>query len=264
MNSNKRQQVNVVGCRVDVSSVRAAVSSIVHLTQTRRRGYVCLANVHMCMTALDDAEFAKVLAQASLVLADGRPVYWAQRLLGARTARQVRGVDLMLAVCAEAQQQGLKLGLYGGKDAELLQQLQQQLALRFPNLIISYAWAPPFRPLSAAEDASQCLAIEQAEVDILLVGIGCPKQEIWMASHQQLNAVMLGVGAAFDFVAGVKQQAPVLLQRFGFEWVHRLLSEPVRLSGRYLRNNPRFLLRFVGQWLQGCFGRHLDSQQKDK
>ncbi len=264
MNSNKRQQVNVVGCRVDVSSVRAAVSSIVHLTQTSRRGYVCLANVHMCMTALDDAEFAKVLAQASLVLADGRPVYWAQRLLGARTARQVRGVDLMLAVCAEAQQQGLKLGLYGGKDAELLQQLQQQLALRFPNLIISYAWAPPFRPLSAAEDASQCLAIEQAEVDILLVGIGCPKQEMWMASHQQLNAVMLGVGAAFDFVAGTKQQAPVLLQRFGFEWVHRLLSEPVRLSGRYLRNNPRFLLRFVGQWLQGCFGRHRDSQQKDK
>jgi N-acetylglucosaminyldiphosphoundecaprenol N-acetyl-beta-D-mannosaminyltransferase len=247
-----------------VSSVRAAVSSIVHLTQTSRRGYVCLANVHMCMTALDDADFAKVLAQASLVLADGRPVYWAQRLLGARTARQVRGVDLMLAVCAEAQQQGLKLGLYGGKDAELLQQLQQQLALRFPNLIISYAWAPPFRPLSAAEDASQCLAIEQAEVDILLVGIGCPKQEMWMASHQQLNAVMLGVGAAFDFVAGTKQQAPVLLQRFGFEWVHRLLSEPVRLSGRYLRNNPRFLLRFVGQWLQGCFGRHRDSQQKDK
>ncbi len=269
MNSNKRQQVNVVGCRVDVSSVSAAVSSIVHLTQTSRRGYVCLANVHMCMTALDDAEFAAVLSNASLVLADGRPVYWAQRLLGARAAGQVRGVDLMLAICAQAQQQGLKLGLYGGKDSALLQQLQQQLALRFPNLIISYAWAPPFRPLIAAEDAAQCQAIQQAEVDILLVGIGCPKQEMWMASHQQLNAVMLGVGAAFDFIAGTKQQAPVLLQRLGFEWIHRLFSEPVRLSGRYLRNNPRFLLRFIGQWLRGCFGgqrdgRDCDSHHKNK
>ncbi|TXH98090.1 MAG: WecB/TagA/CpsF family glycosyltransferase [Rheinheimera sp.] len=245
-----RQQVDVVGCLIDVSDVSTAAEKIVSLAKHQRQGYVCLANVHMCMTAKDDLAFAAVLRQASLVVADGRPVYWAQRLLGAQSARQVRGVDLMLELCKLAETTGLKLGFYGGQDETLLTQLQQQLLSMFPRLQIVYAWAPPFRPLSEQEDALQRRRMINSGADVLLVGLGCPKQECWMAEHQQLPLVMLGVGAAFDFIAGRKKQAHRLFQRLGLEWLHRLFSEPVRLSGRYFRHNPRFILGFTKQWLR--------------
>lgn len=250
MFNEQRQQVEVVGCRVDVADVAAAAGQIVQLAQTARQGYVCLANVHMCMTAQDDPSFAAVLSQANFVFADGRPVYWAQRLLGAATASQVRGVDLVLALCRQAESTGIRIGFYGGQNAELLALLQQQLLLKFPRLQIVYAFAPPFRPLSAEEDAWQRQRMTDAGIDILLVGLGCPKQELWMAEHQQLQMVMLGIGAAFDFIAGNKQQAPRIFQRLGLEWLHRLLSEPLRLTGRYIRHNPRFLLRFAAQWFR--------------
>lgn len=251
----QRQQVDVVGCRVDVATVSTASDALVRLAQQSGRGYVCLANVHMCMTALDDADFARVLSDASFVFADGRPVYWAQRLLGARQAKQVRGVDLMLALCQHAEAAGLRIGFYGGQDEAFLAQLQHKLLQQFPMLQIVYLWAPPFRPLTETEDALQSRRIIDAAPDILFVGLGCPKQEIWMARHQHLPVVMLGVGAAFDFVAGVKQQAPRIFQWLGLEWLHRLLNEPIRLSGRYARHNPRFLVRFTGQWLRSLFAK---------
>lgn len=253
--TRQRRQQNVIGCQIDVSSVAAACDEIVALVEAKQRGYVCLANVHMCMEAWDQPAFAQVLQEALLVLPDGRPIFWAQRLLGQRQARQVRGLDLVLALCAKAEREGLRMGLFGGKDQELLTQLNMRLLCRFPLLQISYAYAPPFRPLTATETAQQVHAIHQAKVDILLVGLGCPKQELWMAQHQpQVNAVMLGVGAAFDFLAGQKLIAPRWLQQLGLEWMFRLLSEPSRLTGRYLRHNPRFILRFGLQYFRGMMG----------
>jgi len=255
-------QIAIVGCPVQISSLALAVEAITQLvvqtTQVARQqgGYVCLANVHMCMEAIDDPAFLQVLQQAELVLADGRPIFWAQRLLGAEQAHQVRGLNLVLALCQQMQQQGLRLGIYGGQDDALLAQLKVQLLRHFPELNIVYAYAPPFRPLTATEDAAQIAAIQQAQVDVLLVGLGCPKQEYWMAAHRsQLSAVMLGVGAAFDFIAGRKAHAPRFLQALGLEWLFRLLSEPRRLSGRYLKHNPRFLLRFGLQYVRHIISR---------
>lgn len=250
------QQIAIVGCQVQVSSLTQAVQAITERAPQRQGGYVCLANVHMCMEAIDDPVFAKVLQQAELVLADGRPIFWAQRLLGARQAEQVRGLNLVLALCQQMQHQGLRLGIYGGQDDALLALLKVQLLRRFPDLNIVYAYAPPFRPLTVVEDELQIAAITEARVDILLVGLGCPKQENWMAAHRtQLTAVMLGVGAAFDFIAGRKAHAPAWLQALGLEWLFRLLSEPRRLSGRYLKHNPRFLLRFGLQYFQSIISR---------
>lgn len=274
------QQVAVIGCQIEISSVAQAVADILQLapqampaeelptpqllqplqapqaSQVRRGSYVCLANVHMCMEAIDDPAFAQVLQQAALVLADGRPVYWAQRLLGAAAAKQVRGLDLVLALCQSMQQKGLRLGIYGGQDEALLAQLKLHLLRQFSDLSIVYAYAPPFRPLTAAEDAVQVAAINAAKVDVLLVGLGCPKQECWMAAHQsELSAVMLGVGAAFDFIAGRKAYAPKFLQALGLEWLFRLLSEPRRLSGRYVKHNPRFILRFGAQYFRSIISR---------
>lgn len=259
MFNQQRQQIDVVGCLVDVSDVATAAADVLHLAQSARRGYVCLANVHMCMTAGDDADFAAVLGQAALVFADGRPIFWAQRLFGAGVAQQVRGVDLMLALCREAEAKGLKLGFYGGEDEALLADLSRQLLALFPRLQLVYRWAPPFRPLTPQEDAEQCQRIQEAAPDLLFVGLGCPKQEFWMAQHQHLDVVMLGVGAAFDFIAGRKQQAPRAVQRLGIEWLHRLLSEPARLAGRYIRHNPRFLLRLSAQWASALIAKKKDN-----
>lgn len=250
------QQIVIVGCPVQISSLAQAVDAITMRSQQRQGGYVCLANVHMCMEAIDDPVFLRVLQQAALVLADGRPIFWAQRLLGATKAQQVRGFNLVLALCAQIQQQELRLGFYGGQDDAVLAQLKLHLLRRFPQLNIVYAYAPPFRVLSAAEDQDQVAAIKAARVDILLVGLGCPKQEWWMAAHRsQLSAVMLGVGAAFDFIAERKAHAPAWLQAIGLEWLFRLLSEPRRLSGRYLKHNPRFMLRFGLQYVQSIISR---------
>ena len=260
-----RQRQDIIGCQIDISSVNKACNDILLAVAAQQSGYVCLANVHMCMEALDRPEFARVLDNAMLVLPDGRPILWGQRLLGQRQAKQVRGLDLVLALCAKAEQQGLRLGLYGGTDAALLSQLKMRLLLRFPLLRLSYSFAPPFRPLTATETADQLAAIQAAKVDILLVGLGCPKQEFWMAQVQaQLPSpssggslpVMLGVGAVFDFLAGRKMTAPKLVQRLGLEWLFRLLSEPTRLTGRYLRHNPRFILRFGLQYIRGMIKHH--------
>jgi len=253
-------QIEILGTAVNVTQRPQAVAEILQRATLRQGGYICLANVHMCMEAIDDPDFLQVLQQAALVLPDGRPIFWAQRLLGAAAASQVRGFDLVLALCQQMQQQGLKLGLYGGQDQALLVQLKVKLLQHCPELQITYAYAPPFRPLTVAEDQLQIEAICASGVDVLLVGLGCPKQEWWMAAHQQqIPSVMLGVGAAFDFIAGRKLHAPKWLQSFGLEWLFRLLSEPRRLSGRYLKHNPRFMLRFLAQYFKMKFSRHHGS-----
>lgn len=290
MVNEQSMQVKILGTTVQISHVTQAVAQILQRVEQRVQrvdqqqnrqhklsedrhpqqleqiqqpelpqqagGYVCLANVHMCMEAIDDSSFRQVLQQAALVLADGRPIFWAQRLLGATEASQVRGFDLVLALCHEMQAKGLKLGLYGGQDQTLLLQLKIKLLQQCPDLNIAYAYAPPFRPLTPEEDQQQMMAIQTAGVDVLLVGLGCPKQEWWMAAHQQqIGAVMLGVGAAFDFIAGRKVHAPRWLQSLGLEWLFRLLSEPRRLTGRYLKHNPRFMLRFAAQYFKMKFSR---------
>ncbi len=252
---SENQQISVLGTQVAISSLGHASAAVLQLVQ-QQGGYVCLANVHMCMEAIDEPKFAQVLQHAALVVADGRPIFWAQRLLGAAQAKQVRGLDLVLTLCQQMQQQGLRLGLYGGQDEALLIQLKTRLLQRYPELEIVYAYAPPFRPLTSDEDARQIAAITASKVDILLVGLGCPKQEYWMAAHRhKLSAVMLGVGAAFDFIAGRKSHAPRSMQALGLEWLFRLLSEPQRLTGRYLKHNPRFILRFSTEYFRRMISR---------
>ncbi len=258
------------------NTLQTALSAIAQDLRQGQGGYVCLANVHMCMEAYDDPAFASVLQQARYVLADGRPIFWAQKLLGAGDVAQIRGFDLVLAICQMAAAQGLRLGLYGGLNQTLLQQLEQQLCQRFPALNIVYSYAPPFFSGPLPLDTQALAVIKQQQVQILLVGLGCPKQERWMAMHQaqmampfssvsaadsqtitasQTQAVpalplMFGVGAAFDYLAGSKRHAPTWLQTFGFEWLYRLLLEPQRLTGRYLKHNPRFIFHFGWQWIR--------------
>jgi N-acetylglucosaminyldiphosphoundecaprenol N-acetyl-beta-D-mannosaminyltransferase len=214
-----------------------------------------VATVNNVIEAYDDPGYRAVMDGADLVTPDGMPLVWGLRLLGVPDATRVYGPDLTPLVCEQAAKQGIAVGFYGGTEA-VLQQLTANLRRRFPLLKIAYCFSPPFRPSTVSEDRRTTEDINRSGARILFVGLGAPKQERWMADHQaKVNAVMLGVGAAFDFLAGNKRQAPRLMQRLGLEWLYRLVHEPRRLWRRYLYRNPRFVVLFATQLLRERLGR---------
>jgi N-acetylglucosaminyldiphosphoundecaprenol N-acetyl-beta-D-mannosaminyltransferase len=245
------QQRYVLGQRLDATDYADATARVVDWARRGESRYVCLSNVHMVMEGWDDQNFRQIINTADLITTDGVPLVWCLRALGVPSAVRVYGPDLTLHVCATAAQQQLAIGLYGG-TAQSLKEFAALLQSRFPAIEIACSIAPPFRPLTAAEDATYTKQLAESGARILFVGIGCPKQEIWMSEHRgRLNMPMLGVGAAFDFHAGRIKQAPAWLQAIGLEWLFRLLMEPRRLWRRYAWHNPRFVLFFIGQLLRG-------------
>jgi len=239
----------ILGMRVDVASLPIAVAAVDSYVKQGGGHYVCVSNVHMCMESFDDINFRKLVNAADLVVPDGKPLVWGQSLLGVNDAQQVRGMDLMLTLCEHAAKEGVPIGLYGA-TSDILSKLEKNLQDRFKGIQIASVIAPPFRELTTEENERYINQITNAGVRILFVGIGCPKQERWMAENKpNLNCVMLGVGAAFDFIAGEKHHAPDWMQAIGLEWFFRLLCEPRRLWKRYMKQNPRFVWHFLKQLL---------------
>jgi N-acetylglucosaminyldiphosphoundecaprenol N-acetyl-beta-D-mannosaminyltransferase len=244
-------RVNILTMDVDVTALEDAVNFVHDLCDQNVGAYVCVSNVHMCMETYDAPDFAHVVNQADLIIPDGKPLSVAQRLLGYTHAKQVRGQDIMTSLCELSGKETLNIGLYGGSSNQILDLVKANIIRDYPNVHITFAYAPPFRSLTEDEDANVIHELKENKVDILFVGIGCPKQELWMAEHKdKVNCVMLGVGAAFDFIAGNKKHAPRWIQSIGMEWFFRLASEPKRLWKRYLKHNPRFLFLFSLQLLK--------------
>ena len=240
----------VVGTRVDATTYSDAVSRALAWAAQRESRYVCVANVHVAMESHDSAEYRAVINAADLSTPDGMPLVWALRVLGVPEATRVYGPTLTRKLLARAAAERVPVGLYGGTP-EVLARMCKSCRDHFAGLQIAYSYAPPFRQLTPAEDEAIVLAINNSGARILFVGLGCPKQERWMASHKgRVKAVMLGVGAAIDFLAGAKPQAPAWMQSAGLEWLFRLGTEPRRLWRRYLYHNPRFLALFAGQYLK--------------
>jgi N-acetylglucosaminyldiphosphoundecaprenol N-acetyl-beta-D-mannosaminyltransferase len=240
---------SVLGMRVDRLDYADASDRILGLARARASSYVCVATVHMVMEAHDDPDFRTIVDRARLVTSDGMPLVWALRMLGLRDAQQVRGTDLTFTLCKRAAEAGIRVGFYGSSQPTLVR-LCGRLQSLFPALEIAYAHSPPFRPLTQEEQDRASREIADSGTELLFVGLGCPKQERWMAAHtSRIPAVMVGVGAAFDFLAGTKAQPPDWMRRSGMEWVFRLTQEPGRLWRRYLRHNPRFVLAFARQLL---------------
>ncbi len=240
---------HIVGMRVDATSYEDATARIIDWAQTKVGKRVCAANVHMAMETYDSPTFAQVVNQADLVTPDGMPLVWGLRALGIERASRVCGPTLTLTVCAAAAQANLPIALYGG-TAESLVAFADFLVQKFPKIEIACQISPPFRELTPAEDDAYTQQLIASGARILFVGIGCPRQEIWMAAHQsRIPAVMLGVGAAFNFHSGRVKQAPLWMQQTGLEWLFRLLMEPRRLWKRYFKQNPRFVLLFLRQLL---------------
>jgi N-acetylglucosaminyldiphosphoundecaprenol N-acetyl-beta-D-mannosaminyltransferase len=251
-----RAQPNVAS--VEVLDIPLALTDYARMlewideTITRReQGYVCVAAVHTVMESREDVELRAAVLGSTLTVPDGQPLVWALALLGHRLEERVYGPELMARACAHAAQTGQRHYLYGGRDEGALVQLALKLRQRFPGLQIVGSHSPPFRPLTAAEEDEVVADINASHAEVVWVGIGVPKQEKWMARlRDRIDApVLIGVGAAFDFHAGLIPQAPPLLQRNGLEWAFRLLQEPRRLWRRYARHNPRFVSGFARQWM---------------
>lgn len=244
-------RISVLSLNVNITTIHNSLQQIDMLTSKKQGAYVCVSNVHMCMETYDCDDFKKIVNDADIVIPDGKPLSIAQKLLGHADAEQVRGQDIMNAICASSGDKKINVGLYGGSSDALLNTVKAKLLASYPDINISYAYSPPFRPLSVEEDQQVIADINAADVNVLFVGIGCPKQERWMAEHKvSLNCVMLGVGAAYDFIAGSKKHAPRWVQHIGMEWCFRLCSEPTRLWRRYLSTNPRFIWLFSKQILK--------------
>jgi N-acetylglucosaminyldiphosphoundecaprenol N-acetyl-beta-D-mannosaminyltransferase len=235
-------RLNVLGVgisAVDMASTLARIDGWVH---RRERRYVCLATVHGVMECQRDPSLRRVFNASGLTTPDGMPLVWLSWLHGRRHTRRVYGPDLVIALCERSVRQGYRHYFYGGAPG-VAERLAARLRRRFPELQIVGAYTPPFRAMTADEDAEAVRAINRAGPDIVWVGLGSPKQDRWMATHvgHLTASVLIGVGAAFDFHAARKKQAPRWIQRGGVEWLFRLSQEPRRLWRRYLIDNPLFV-----------------------
>ncbi len=237
----------ILGTRVDGTNYPGAVDRIIGWAREGRARYVCVSTVHMVMEGVDDPAYQRMVNAADLVTSDGMPLVWSLRLLGVREARRVYGPDLTPLICERAAKEGIPVGFYGSAP-DVLEAMTTNLRRAYPDLQISYQHSPPFRELSVYEVAHEIETIRASGARVVFVGLGCPKQERWMHERRgDLDAVLVGVGAAFDYVGKTKPQAPRFMQANGLEWLFRLTTEPRRLWRRYLYHNPRFLGMFVAQ-----------------
>lgn len=238
----RRNSLSVLGASIDALSWDDALHAIVKAGEVRESRYVCVCNVHSVVTTTRDPEFRRIVNESDMATPDGAPIAWALRRLGNPAQERISGPDLMWKYLDHAERAGHIVFFYGSTPSTLAS-LRDVLLRSFPRLRIGGMHSPPFRELTTAEDDVETQMINASGAQVVFVGLGCPKQERWMAAHRgRIHSVMIGVGAAFDYHAGVIKRAPLWWQRNGLEWLYRLLSEPRRLFMRYLVTNTLFII----------------------
>lgn len=253
MNHGARTTGSVLGAQIDALPWDRTMPRLLGWADARESRYVTICNVHVVVSASRDAAYRDIINGSDMATPDGAPVAWMLRRQGFVGQPRISGPDLMWALCERAAAESLPVYCYGSTESTLAL-LEARLRAAFPALKMTMD-SPPFRVLSAEEDAAAVERIHASGAGIVFVGLGCPKQERWMAAHRgTIHAVMIGVGAAFDFHAGTVQRAPAWMRNNGLEWLHRLASEPGRLWKRYLVTNTLFLVGAARQLLARLFG----------
>ncbi len=235
--SDPYRAANVLGVAVDAVDLESALARVGSLLRRRQKGYVCAVSVHGVLEARRDPSVARAFADAAMVVPDGTPMVWVGRLQGKRTMRQVTGPDLMHEIVSRLEFAGYSHFFYGGKQGVALE-LALTWMRRFPGTRVAGTYTPPFRDLTAAEEAKLIEVLKQTKPDVIWVGISTPRQERFMRRilpHLE-RGVMFGVGAAFDFHTGRVRDCAAWIKRIGFQWLHRLIQEPRRLWRRNLWN----------------------------
>ncbi len=242
--------VNILGVPLALTDYDETMTWIDATIAHEEKGYICVAATHTIMVCDEDPELRAAVLNSSLTVPDGQPLVWAMNALGGDLEDRVYGPELMARYCEHAAETGTKMYLYGGRNQGALVQLALNLRQRYPGVRIVGGYSPPFRDLSPEEEDALVEEINRSTADVIWVGVGAPKQEKWMANmRDRLDApVLVGVGAAFDFHAGLVPQAPDWMQSSGLEWLYRMVQEPRRLAPRYVRYNPRFITGFARQY----------------
>jgi N-acetylglucosaminyldiphosphoundecaprenol N-acetyl-beta-D-mannosaminyltransferase len=244
--------VTVLGVPLALTDYGRTMDWIDEMISHNEHGYICVAATHTVMVCEEDPELREAVLNSSLTVPDGQPLVWAMNALGGDLSQRVYGPELMARYCERAAETGVRMYLYGGRNQGALVQLALNLRQRFGGVKIVGGYSPPFRDITQEEEDAIVNEINRSRADVIWVGVGAPKQEKWMAAmRDRLDApVMIGVGAAFDFHAGLVPQAPNWMQSSGLEWLYRLAHEPRRLWRRYARYNPRFVTGFARQYLR--------------
>lgn len=249
MTNINRSGASVLGSHIDALEWHEAISTICHWANMRESKYVAICNVHSVVTALQEPQHKQVINSADMATSDGMPITWMLRKLGFPRQQRINGPDLMWKYCEKVEKSGQKVFFYGSTD-ENLALLKARLLAEFPALQIAGMYSPPFRELTEAEDAEVVKRLNDSGAGVVFVGLGCPRQELWMQQHRgKIDAVMIGVGAAFNYHAGTIQRAPLWMQNAGLEWLHRLAADPKRLWKRYLVTNTLFIFAATAQLL---------------
>lgn len=247
-------KAEVFGLGISLGSFQQHVQTILELGREHRSSYVCCVNVHMCMEAQGDPQFAGVVNGADLATADGMPILKSVNRFHKLQQERVAGNDLMPAVMAAAEREGLSVFFHGGEQ-QVLDAIVARAESDFPRLRVAGTWSPPFRPLTPEEQSAEVQRIADSGAHIVMVSLGCPRQERWMAAMKgKVPAVMLGVGGAFLLYAGVDSRAPLWMRKASLEWLYRLALEPKRLWKRYLVTNSAFIWLYAKHLVRGQRG----------
>jgi len=254
LKSNAFNRFDVLGVHFSAANLQESTSAIDQLIEQREKSYVSVCPVSTIMECVDNEKIRSIVNAAHLVTTDGMPSVWIGKSRGHKNVGRVYGPDLLLSLCSLSNTKEYKHYFYGSTD-DVLKKLISNLKDKFPGLKIAGTYSPPYRDLASEEDQKIVQKINEASPDIIWVGLGSPKQDLWIYEHRnKLDAsVLIAVGAAFDFIAQTKPQAPLWMQRSGFEWLFRLISEPQRLWRRYLFGNTRFIYLYCLSQLKKAF-----------
>ncbi|MFD2742974.1 MULTISPECIES: WecB/TagA/CpsF family glycosyltransferase [Sphingobacterium] len=238
----------VVSLAISAGKYKGFVDNAIKLGTNSISSYVCVANVHMCIEAYDNADFARIVNQADLVTPDGMPLAKAIKLLYGVEQDRVAGMDLLPDLLAEAEKENLKCFVYGGSE-KMLANSEAYIQEHYPNLQCGFH-SPPFRALTTEEELADCDRINNFGAHLVFVALGCPKQEKWMAKMKgRIHACMLGIGGALPVMIGMQDRAPAWMQKASLEWLYRLGQEPKRLFKRYAYTNSKFIYLLMKQKL---------------
>jgi len=248
MNAFKKEKI--INSYLNVINLKNFLETIKKFSISGKGHYICVSNVHQCIEAQDNSKFAEVINNADLVIPDGRPIYWALKLLGHNNAEHLPGYYITKKICQFAAEDNLKVGFYGG-ESDALDLCVLNLKNNHEKLIVNYVYSPPYRILTIEEKKQIINNIRDSNVQILFVCLGCPKQENWMAEHRNhLKCVSVGIGEAVNLISKKQKLAPKWVEKIGMRWVTRLIIEPKRLFWRYFYTNSKFVFLFIKQYIK--------------